>query len=108
MACSTRASSTTRSRQMAVQAGTTSGAAAQAADTVLLRRHRLAMFGLIVLSTLTVAVLLGPIVYPRPIDDIDVTNRLDPPSVAHPLGTDDLGQDLLARILYGGRVSIAV
>ena len=42
------------------------------------------------------------------INDIDFAARLKPPSVAHPFGTDDLGQDLLARLLYGGRISIAV
>ncbi len=72
------------------------------------RRHRLAMFGLVVFVTLIAATLVGPLVYPRPINDIDMTARLDPPSLAHPMGTDDLGQDMLARILYGGRVSMAV
>ena len=43
-----------------------------------------------------------------PIDDIDFTVKLSGPSLAHPFGTDDLGQDLLARILYGGRISMAV
>jgi peptide/nickel transport system permease protein len=43
-----------------------------------------------------------------PINEIDFTARLKGPSWAHPLGTDDLGQDLLARMLYGGRISLAV
>ena len=43
-----------------------------------------------------------------PIDEIDFTARLKPPSWRHPFGTDDLGQDLLARMLYGGQISIAV
>lgn len=107
---------------MALRTGTTTGMAPPAADVVLIRphrtlwsnafrqfrRHRLAMLGLIVLSFMTVAVVVGPLVYPRPIDDIDMTQRVATPSLAHPLGTDDLGQDLLARILFGGRVSIAV
>ena len=38
----------------------------------------------------------------------DVEPRLIAPTLAHPLGTDDLGQDLLARILQGGRISLAV
>jgi peptide/nickel transport system permease protein len=54
------------------------------------------------------AVLAGPWVYKVAINDIDFTARLASPSLAHPLGTDDLGQDLLARMLYGGRISIAV
>ena len=42
------------------------------------------------------------------INEIDFTAQLQAPSWAHPLGTDDLGQDLLARMLYGGRISLAV
>jgi peptide/nickel transport system permease protein len=38
----------------------------------------------------------------------DLLARLEPPSLAHPLGTDDLGRDLLARLLHGGRVSLLV
>jgi peptide/nickel transport system permease protein len=43
-----------------------------------------------------------------PINDIDFSSHLEGPSWNHPLGTDDLGQDLLARMLYGGRISLAV
>jgi peptide/nickel transport system permease protein len=64
--------------------------------------------GMTVLIVLMLATLLGPWVYPRRINDIDFAVSLQGPSLAHPLGTDDLGQDLLARILYGGRVSMAV
>ena len=52
--------------------------------------------------------LAGPFVYRVPIDEIDFKAKLKGPSQAHPLGTDDLGQDLLARMLYGGRISLAV
>jgi peptide/nickel transport system permease protein len=61
-----------------------------------------------VLFLLVFAVLFGPLIWTLPIDEIDFTARLESPSLAHPLGTDDLGQDLLARILYGGRISLAV
>ena len=54
------------------------------------------------------AVLLGPWLWPVAINDIDFTSRLQGPSWKHPLGTDDLGQDLLARMIYGGRISLAV
>jgi len=63
---------------------------------------------LLVLLVLTLGTLFGPMVYQRKINDIDFTASLQGPGLAHPLGTDDMGQDLLARILYGGRVSIAV
>jgi peptide/nickel transport system permease protein len=71
-------------------------------------RHRLAMVGTVVMLILSVGTLVGPVVYPVPMNTIDFTVKLQGPSVAHPFGTDDLGQDLLARILYGGRISMAV
>jgi peptide/nickel transport system permease protein len=72
------------------------------------RRHRLAMAGAVMLLIMVVCVLAGPFVYRVPIDEIDFRAKLKGPSWAHPLGTDDLGQDLLARMLYGGRISLAV
>lgn len=72
------------------------------------RRHRLATFGGGVLGIMVLAVSAGPFVYQVPIDKIDFKAKLKGPSWTHPLGTDDLGQDLLARMLYGGRVSLAV
>ena len=54
------------------------------------------------------AVAFGPLVWRVPINDIDFTAQLSGPSWSHPFGTDDLGQDLLARMLYGGRISLAV
>jgi peptide/nickel transport system permease protein len=57
---------------------------------------------------LVLGVLLGPFLWRVPIDEIDFTARLEGPSWAHPMGTDDLGQDILARVLYGGRISLAV
>jgi len=72
------------------------------------RKHRLATFGAAVLVVMVVAVVAGPFVYRVPIDEIDFKAKLKGPSWAHPLGTDDLGQDLLARLLYGGRISLAV
>jgi peptide/nickel transport system permease protein len=72
------------------------------------RKHRLATVGMVVLLVMVAAVLVGPVVYRVPIDEIDFKAKLKGPSWAHPLGTDDLGQDLLARMLYGGRISLAV
>ena len=72
------------------------------------RRHRLAIFGASVLAVMLVAVVLGPVAYRVPINEIDFKAKLKGPSWTHPLGTDDLGQDVLARMLYGGRISLAV
>ncbi|MGF1571253.1 MAG: ABC transporter permease [Nodosilinea sp.] len=73
-----------------------------------LQRDRLTGLALVVLIAITVAVLLGPMVYPASPSEIDFSRALQPPSAAHPLGTNDLGQDQLARLLVGGRVSLAV
>ncbi len=72
------------------------------------KRHRLALGGGIILGLMILAVVLGPLVWKVPINEIDFGAKLQGPSLAHPLGTDDLGQDLLARMLYGGRISLAV
>jgi peptide/nickel transport system permease protein len=71
-------------------------------------RHRMAVFSLIVLMLMVLLVAFGPLVWKLAINDIDFTARLEGPSLKHPFGTDDLGQDLLARMLYGGRISLAV
>jgi peptide/nickel transport system permease protein len=72
------------------------------------RKHRLAVVSAAILFLMIFAVLAGPFIWRVPINEIDFSARLQGPSWEHPLGTDDLGQDLLARILYGGRISLAV
>jgi peptide/nickel transport system permease protein len=72
------------------------------------RRHKLAVVSAVLLLVLMAAVVLGPFLWRVAINDIDFTARLEGPSLAHPFGTDDLGQDLLARMIYGGRISLAV
>jgi peptide/nickel transport system permease protein len=72
------------------------------------KRHRLAFWSLWILLALALAVLIGPLFYKVGINDIDFKQRLAPPSAEHWMGTDDLGRDLLARVLYGGRISLAV
>ena len=72
------------------------------------RRHKLAVVSAVLLLVLIVAVVFGPFVWRVSINDIDFNARLEGPSLAHPFGTDDLGQDILARMIYGGRISLAV
>jgi peptide/nickel transport system permease protein len=72
------------------------------------RRHRMAAVSVVVLGLLAFAILIGPWIWRVPINEIDFTARLSTPSWDHPFGTDDLGQDLLARMIYGGRISLAV
>jgi peptide/nickel transport system permease protein len=71
-------------------------------------RDRFAMIGLVMLVLLVAATLIGPLFYERPMGTIDFSRGLEGPSPEHPFGTDDLGRDLLGRLLWGGRVSIAV
>lgn len=72
------------------------------------RRHRLAMASVVVFLIIFLAVAFGPLFWPVAINDIDFSAQLQGPTWAHPLGTDDLGQDLLARMIYGGRISLSV
>ncbi len=72
------------------------------------RRHKMALFSAFALFLIVFAVLAGPFIWRVPINEIDFAAKLQGPSWTHPLGTDDLGQDLLSRLIYGGRISIAV
>ena len=72
------------------------------------RRHRLAVVGLVLLSSIVLAVIIGPFLWTTRFNEIDFFATMKGPSLAHPFGTDDLGQDILAGVLYGGRISLAV
>ena len=71
-------------------------------------RHRMALISFLMILFISTATFFGPFIYKEKIDNIDFSQSLLGPSMAHPMGTDDMGQDILARILYGGRVTIAV
>lgn len=73
-----------------------------------LTRHRLAVASVGVVSLIAILCLAAPVIAPFEYDQIDLANIRRPPSLEHWLGTDDLGRDLLTRILYGGRVSILI
>jgi len=73
-----------------------------------LARHRLAVVSLGVLIVLAAACAAAPLLAPYPFDAIDLAHIRQPPSLHHLMGTDDLGRDLLTRVLYGGRVSILI
>jgi peptide/nickel transport system permease protein len=66
------------------------------------------MVSAVVLLAMAAAVTVGPSLWHVSINEIDFTARLEGPTLTHPLGTDDLGQDILARMLYGGRISLSV
>ena len=71
-------------------------------------RHKMAVVSLVILLSMVLLVVFGPLVWKVAINDIDFSARLKGPSLTHPFGTDDLGQDIFARMLYGGRISLAV
>ncbi len=71
-------------------------------------KHRLALVSLVLLLLMVAVIAVGPLVWRVAINDIDFSAMLQGPTAEHPLGTDDLGQDILARLLYGGRISLAV
>jgi peptide/nickel transport system permease protein len=66
------------------------------------------MLGMGILGMIILGVVLGPWLYSVPFNQIDFSQSTQSPSWHHPLGTNDLGQDQLARILIGGRISLAV
>ena len=72
------------------------------------RRNPLAIFGLIILTIIFFSVMLGSFIYQVPIDKIDFSKMSALPSFDHPFGTNSLGQDILARVLFGGRISLTV
>jgi peptide/nickel transport system permease protein len=72
-----------------------------------LRRNRMAMAGAAIVLTMFLLALLASMVGRDP-GAIDIAHRLQSPSFEFPLGTDDLGRDVLVRILYGARISLLV
>ncbi len=72
-----------------------------------LRRNRMAMAGALIVFGMFMLATIGPLVSSDP-GVIDISMRLQSPSWGHPLGTDDLGRDVLVRILYGARISLLV
>ena len=72
------------------------------------RRHKLALVSIVVLVLMALSAVLAPVLTPYGIDEPDLFNQNAPPSQAHLLGTDELGRDVMSRLLYGGRVSLSV
>ncbi len=72
-----------------------------------LRRNRMAMAGAGIVLVMFVLAMAAPLIGRDP-GAIEIARRLQPPSWIYPLGTDDLGRDVLTRILYGARISLLV
>jgi ABC-type dipeptide/oligopeptide/nickel transport system permease subunit len=73
-----------------------------------LTRSRLAVFGLAILVVLLATALFADVLAPYPYTLQDVNSARRGPSLAHWLGTDELGRDMLSRVMYGARVSLSV
>jgi peptide/nickel transport system permease protein len=72
------------------------------------RRNPLAIFGLAVLGLLTLVALAAPVLAPYDPDAVAPRSALQSPSADHWLGTDDLGRDVLSRLIYAARISLSV
>lgn len=72
------------------------------------RRHHLAVAGIIVLAALVLASAFAPVIAPYNPNALAPADKLQSPSRDHWLGTDDVGRDILSRVLYGGRISLVI
>jgi peptide/nickel transport system permease protein len=72
------------------------------------KQSRLALLGVVLLTVLVVLAVLAPWIAPQGQNEIDLFSIKAPPSREHLLGTDALGRDVLSRLLYGGRMSLAI
>ncbi|MFV2044283.1 MAG: ABC transporter permease [Anaerolineales bacterium] len=72
------------------------------------RRHRMALAGMALMGLIVALVILAPWVTPYDPNEIDLKIRLQPPDAQNLMGTDELGRDVLTRILYGGRISLLI
>ncbi len=71
------------------------------------RQNHLAFAGAVILAIMTLAVLIGPFFLGSPLE-IEMGVKLQAPSLAYPLGTDNFGRDILSRVLTGGRFTLAI
>lgn len=75
---------------------------------VQFRKHKLAMIAMFTLVCITLIILVGPFIWRINPERINITAAYTISSPAHPLGTDHLGRDTLARVIFGGRISLAI
>ena len=74
----------------------------------LRRQSPMAVFGFVTFCLILLMIAVGPYLYTQSADAVDFALASQPPSLAHPFGTNTLGQDQLARVMLGGRVSLTV
>lgn len=74
----------------------------------VVRRNLLAVFGILLIVVFVFCAIFAPWIAPRNPAQIDLPNRLEAPSASHWCGTDELGRDILSRLIYGSRISMLV
>lgn len=95
--------------ELAIEAGALVGAATQQGILRRFLRHRLAVLGVALIALLAIGAFGAAWLAPADPDDIDIVRRYAPPfSAGHLLGADDLGRDVLSRLLFAGQVSLLV
>jgi peptide/nickel transport system permease protein len=72
------------------------------------RRNAALLAGVLIVGVWSAVAVLGPVLAPYSPLDLDVMNRLEPPSAGHLFGTDDAGRDNLSRVLYGARITMPI
>src|SRR5262249_19690632 len=72
------------------------------------RRNKLAATGMVLVALFVVLALFAPWIAPQSPSNIDLPSRLQPPNSSHLFGTDELGRDILSRVIYGARISMLV
>ncbi len=73
-----------------------------------MKKNKMAMVGGYIILFYFLVALFGPLIAPYDPLEIDLLNKLQPPSIEHLMGTDDKGRDLLSRLIYGSRLSLTV
>src|SRR3972149_3381544 len=74
----------------------------------LLREKPLGSFGGFLVLVLVLSALFAEVISPARYDEVELLSRMQPPNAQHWMGTDNLGRDLLSRIIYGARISMYV
>lgn len=72
------------------------------------RRNTKAEIGLLLVAFVIVVAIFAPLLAPYPMNETNMSERTEPPSLEHPMGTDDLGRDIFSRIILGSRISLYV
>ena len=75
---------------------------------IIFRRNRMALTGLLLVLLFLVLAIFAPWIAPYDFQAQDLANNVRPPSLAHPFGTDDVGRDILSRIMLGARTSFLI